>query len=173
MARYQHALTGRWIARRTTIGCVRLSSAPCFHKRCYSRIADTTQTGSANLLPSKARGPISRPNAIAKTLSALARICTARATWRLEGLCESALTGMFRAGREARLRRQEAFEEIFCLDHCVSVVGERTSEVSPAPRHGEDQSCSLTATIAALKNPRGHPNASAGTNDTSKGSGLK
>jgi hypothetical protein len=50
-----------------------------------------------------------------------------------EGLCESALTGTFRAGREARIRRQEAFEEIFCPDHCVSVVGERTSEVSPAP----------------------------------------
>src|SRR5712664_2768169 len=24
--------------RRTTIGCVRFSSTPCFHKRCYSRI---------------------------------------------------------------------------------------------------------------------------------------
>jgi transposase len=31
--------------RRMTIGCVRLSSAPCFHKRCCSRIADTMQTG--------------------------------------------------------------------------------------------------------------------------------
>jgi hypothetical protein len=55
----------------------------------------------------------------------------------------------------------------------VSVVGERTSEVSPAPRHVENQSRSLRATMAALKNPKGHPNAPAGTNVTSKGSGLK
>ena len=27
--------------RRITICCVRLPSAPCFHKRCYLRIADT------------------------------------------------------------------------------------------------------------------------------------
>src|SRR5882724_11528011 len=73
-------LTGRWIARRTTIGCVRFSSAPCFHKRCYSRVADTAQIGSGNLPASKARGPIYYPIAIAKTLAALARICTARAT---------------------------------------------------------------------------------------------
>ena len=35
-------------ARHTTIGCVRFSSAPCFHKRCYSRIVDTTRTGSGS-----------------------------------------------------------------------------------------------------------------------------
>jgi hypothetical protein len=32
--------------KRMTIGCVRFFSAPCFHKRCYSRIVDTTWTGS-------------------------------------------------------------------------------------------------------------------------------
>jgi hypothetical protein len=52
-------------------------------------------------------------------------------------------------------QRREAFEEIFCPDHWVSVVGERTSEASPAPQHGEHQSRALTATIAALKNPSG------------------
>jgi hypothetical protein len=45
--------------------------------------------------------------------------------------------------------------------------------MSPAPRHGEDQPRSLKVTIATLKNPKGHPNASGGTNSTSKGSGLK
>jgi transposase len=64
--------------RRTTIGCVRFFSAHCFHKRCYSRIADTTQAGSGSLPASKARGPIFHRSAIAKTLSASARICTAR-----------------------------------------------------------------------------------------------
>jgi hypothetical protein len=30
--------------RRATNGCVRFSSAPCVHARCYSQIADTTPT---------------------------------------------------------------------------------------------------------------------------------
>ena len=162
MARYRHALTGR-----RSPG----ASAPCFHKRCYSRVADTTQIGSANLPASKARGPISHPSAIAKT-----PICFSPYLYRAQlsvlKVCVSSADGEVRAGRGARLRRQEAFEEIFCPDHWC-VVGERTSEMSPAPRHGEDQSRSLKATIATLKNPRGHPNASAGTNDASKGSGLK
>ena len=34
--------------KRMTIGCVRFFSAPCFHKRCYSRIVDTTRTGSGS-----------------------------------------------------------------------------------------------------------------------------
>ena len=33
----------------TTIGCVRFSSAPCFHKRCCSRIVDRMRTGSGSL----------------------------------------------------------------------------------------------------------------------------
>ena len=33
--------------KRMTIRCVRFFSAPCFHKRCYSRIVDTTRTGSS------------------------------------------------------------------------------------------------------------------------------
>jgi transposase len=60
--------------------CVRLSSAPCFHKRCCSRIVGTTRTGSGNLPASKGRGPTFRRNAIAKTRSASARIYIARAT---------------------------------------------------------------------------------------------
>ena len=35
--------------RRMAIGCVRLFSAPCFRKRCYSRIPDMMQTGSESL----------------------------------------------------------------------------------------------------------------------------
>src|SRR5258708_1830896 len=59
--------------RRTTIGCVRFSSAPCFHKRCCSRIVDTTRTGSGSLPTSKEHGRTFRRNEIAKTRSALAR----------------------------------------------------------------------------------------------------
>jgi len=58
--------------RRTTIACVPFFSAHCFQRRCYSRIVDTTQTGSGSLPASKSRGPTSRLNAIAKTLSASA-----------------------------------------------------------------------------------------------------
>ena len=39
--------------RHTTIGCVRFPSARCSHKRCYSRIVDTTRTGSGSLSVSK------------------------------------------------------------------------------------------------------------------------
>jgi transposase len=39
-----------------TIGCVLFSSAPCFHKRCYSRIVHTTRTGSGSLPASKEHG---------------------------------------------------------------------------------------------------------------------
>ncbi len=42
--------------RRTTIGCVRFFSAPCFRKRCDSRIAATTQTGSGSLPPARSMG---------------------------------------------------------------------------------------------------------------------
>ena len=38
------------LVKRTTIGCVQFSSAPCFRKRCYSRIVDTTRTGSGKLV---------------------------------------------------------------------------------------------------------------------------
>ncbi len=65
--------------RRTTIGFVRFSSAPCFHKQCYSRIVDTTQTGSGNSLASKERGQTFRRSEIAKTISALSRIYLYRA----------------------------------------------------------------------------------------------
>ena len=66
--------------RRMTIGCVRFSSAPCFHKRCCSRIVDTTRTGSGSLPASKEHGRTFRRNEIAKTRSASARICIVRAT---------------------------------------------------------------------------------------------
>jgi len=33
-------------AKRMIIGCARFSSAPCFHKRCYSRIEATTRRSS-------------------------------------------------------------------------------------------------------------------------------
>ncbi len=61
--------------RRTIIGCVRFSSAPCFQKRCYSQIVVTTRIGSGSLLDSKEHGRTFRRNEIAKTRSASARIC--------------------------------------------------------------------------------------------------
>ena len=64
--------------RRMTIGCVRLSSAPCCRKRCCSQIVDTTQTGSGSLLASKEHGRTFRQNGTARTRSASARICIAR-----------------------------------------------------------------------------------------------
>ena len=67
-------------ARRTITGCVRFSSAPCFRKRCCSRIAATTRTGSGSLLASREHGQTFRRNEIAKTRSASARICIAHAT---------------------------------------------------------------------------------------------
>jgi transposase len=62
------------------IGCVRFSSGPCSHKRCYSRIVGTTRTGSGSLPASKEHGRTFRRNEIAKTRSASARICIARGT---------------------------------------------------------------------------------------------
>ena len=66
--------------KRTTIGCVRFSSAPCFHKRCYSRIVDTTRTGSGSLSVNKEHGRTFHRNEIAKLPSVSARICIARGT---------------------------------------------------------------------------------------------
>jgi hypothetical protein len=57
-------------AWRMTIGCVRFSSAPSSHKRCYSRIADATRTGSGSLPASKEHGRTFRRNVIANTQSA-------------------------------------------------------------------------------------------------------
>jgi hypothetical protein len=65
--------------KRMTIGFVRFSSAPCFHKRCYSRIVDTTRTGSGTLPASKEHGRTFLRNEIAKTLSASALTSIARA----------------------------------------------------------------------------------------------
>jgi hypothetical protein len=62
---------------------------------------------------------------------------------------------------EDLLRRQEACEEIFCPHPCVSVVRSEPAEIPSASRHEEDRSRSLTVTIAAWKNPRGHQKASA------------
>jgi len=59
--------------------CVRFYSAPCFDKRCCSRIVGMTRTGSGSLPASKARGPTSRRNAIAKIRSVSALTCIARA----------------------------------------------------------------------------------------------
>ena len=64
--------------RRTTISCVRFSSAPCFQKRCYSQIVDTTPTGSGSLPDSKEHGRTFRRNEIATIRSASARICIVR-----------------------------------------------------------------------------------------------
>jgi transposase len=47
-----------------TIGCVQFSSVPYFHKRCCSRIVDTTRTGSGSLPASKEHGRIFNPNEI-------------------------------------------------------------------------------------------------------------
>ena len=66
-------------AKRTTIGCVRFFTAPCFHKRCCSRIVDTTRIGSGSLLDRKGHGQTFRRSEIAKTRSASARICNVRA----------------------------------------------------------------------------------------------
>jgi hypothetical protein len=64
--------------KRTTIGCVRFSSARCFHKRCCSQIVDTTRIGSGSLPVSKEHGQTFRRNEIVKIRSASARICIAR-----------------------------------------------------------------------------------------------
>jgi transposase len=61
--------------RLMTIDCVRSSSAPCFHKRYYSQIADMMRTGSGSLPVSKEHRQTFRRNEIAKTRSASARIC--------------------------------------------------------------------------------------------------
>jgi hypothetical protein len=66
--------------RLMTIDCVRSSSAPCFHKRYYSQIADMMRTGSGSLPVSKEHGQTFRRNEIAKTRSASARICIERGT---------------------------------------------------------------------------------------------
>jgi transposase len=68
------------LVKRTTIGCVQFSSAPCFHKRCCSQIVGTTRIGSGSLRASKEHGRTFRRNEIAKTRSASARIYIARAT---------------------------------------------------------------------------------------------
>jgi transposase len=49
-------------------------------QRCCSRIVATTRTGSGSLLANKEHGPTFHRNGIAKTRSASARICIARAT---------------------------------------------------------------------------------------------
>ncbi len=66
--------------RHTTIGCARLSSARCCHRRCCSRIVDTTLTGLGSLPASREHGQTFRQNEIAMTRSASARIYIARAT---------------------------------------------------------------------------------------------
>ena len=65
--------------RRMTIGCVRLSSAPCRRKRWCLQIVDTTQIGSGSLPASKEHGRTFRRNEIARTRSASVRICIAHA----------------------------------------------------------------------------------------------
>jgi hypothetical protein len=44
------------LLKRTTIGCVRFSSAPCFHKRCCSQIVGTTPIGSGSLRARRSMG---------------------------------------------------------------------------------------------------------------------
>jgi transposase len=68
------------LPNKPTIDCVRSSSAPCFHKRYYSQIADMMRTGSGSLPVSKEHGQTFRRNEIAKTRSASARICIERGT---------------------------------------------------------------------------------------------
>jgi hypothetical protein len=63
---------------RMIIGCVRRSSAPCFHKRCCSQIVGATRSG--NLPASKTHERKFRRNEIAKTRSASARIYIEHAT---------------------------------------------------------------------------------------------
>jgi hypothetical protein len=82
--------------RRMTIGCVQFSSGPYFHKRCCSRIVDTTRTGSESLPASKGHGRIFHPNEIAKTQSALVRICIERATWSSASSTRSSSVGVSR-----------------------------------------------------------------------------
>src|SRR3984885_6592532 len=66
-----------------TIGCVQFSSAPYFHKRCCSRIVDTTRTGSGSLPASKEHGRTFRRNEIAKT-----PICFSPYLYRARNLIE-------------------------------------------------------------------------------------
>jgi hypothetical protein len=73
---------GPWPSRpvkRTTIGCVRFSSARCFHKRCCSQIVDATRIGSGSLPVGKEHGETFRRNETVTTRSASARICIVRA----------------------------------------------------------------------------------------------
>ena len=65
--------------RHMTTGCVRFCSAHCFPRRCCSRIAATTPTGSGSLPASKEHGRTFRRNETAKTRSALVHICIAHA----------------------------------------------------------------------------------------------
>jgi transposase len=64
-------------ARHTTIGCVRFSSARCCRRQCYSRIEDTTRTGSESLPASRERGRTFRRSETASTRFASALICIA------------------------------------------------------------------------------------------------
>ena len=66
-----------------------------------------------------------------------------------------------------KLSRKSSARIVVCL-----LSETRQSEGASAPRQEEDRSRSLTATIATLKNPKGSPKESAGTNATSRGSGF-
>jgi predicted PurR-regulated permease PerM len=66
-----------------------------------------------------------------------------------------------------KLSRKSSARIVVCL---LSETGQ--SEGASAPRQEEDRSRSLTATIATLKNPKGSPKESPGTNATSRGSGF-
>jgi transposase len=61
-----------------------------------SRIVDTTRTGSGSLPASKGHGRIFHPNEIAKTQSALVRICIERATWSSASSTRSSSVGVSR-----------------------------------------------------------------------------
>ncbi len=82
-SRAQWHLLDAAVGSALAIGCVRLSSAPCFRKRCCSRTVGTTRIGSGSLPDRKGHGQTFRRSEIAKT-----PICFSRYLYRTRNLVE-------------------------------------------------------------------------------------
>ena len=93
-----HSRLGRPSSKSYHVGCSAESGSkfPCFQKRCYSQIVDTTPTGSGSLLDSKEHGRTFRRNEIARTRSASARICIVREIWSNGSSTRSSNVGVSR-----------------------------------------------------------------------------
>ncbi len=118
------------------IRCVRFCSAPCFHKRCYSRIVDTTRTGSGSLPASKELGRTFRRNAIAKTRSASARICIARATRSNGSSTRSSNVGASRRDTTNSPPTISRSSNSLVSEFGCALMSPRSSGLSPVDWHG-------------------------------------